>query len=98
MPWPSGNDGGFPPAVRAAILRRDPTCQLRRPGCTGRSTEADHVVPRSRGGSDDVDNGRGVCGSCHQAVTQEQAAAGRREVAAKRLHPAARRPHPGLRG
>ena len=30
--------------------------------------EAHHVLPRSRGGTDDLSNGAALCRSCHQAV------------------------------
>lgn len=54
-------------ALRAAVLRSDPTCTT--PGCRRRSTHADHVVPRSRGGADTLANLRGLCASCHSRVT-----------------------------
>jgi 5-methylcytosine-specific restriction endonuclease McrA len=50
-------------ALRAACLRRDPVC--RTPGCGRASTHADHVVPRARGGPDDLVNLQGLCASCH---------------------------------
>lgn len=37
--------------------------------CTGRATEAHHVLPRSRGGTDDpVENGLACCRNGHQAI------------------------------
>lgn len=86
---------GFPPVIRRAILERDPYCTIGRPGCTGTSTEADHIRARHLGGSDEPSNGRGACSWCHQRVTQEQAASAR-----ARQRDAAKRPavkHPGLR-
>lgn len=50
-------------ALRKAVLARDPVCKTR--GCGRPSTHADHIVPRSRGGADTVDNCRGLCASCH---------------------------------
>lgn len=67
MPWPAGGGRRRPlpkdwPARRAATLARDPTCKLRFPGCTVRSTQADHVDPD---GGDGLDNLQGACGPCH---------------------------------
>lgn len=54
--------------VRAAVLQRDGyQCRLRLPGCLGRATEVDHIVPRAAGGPVfDLDNLRAVCASCHR--------------------------------
>ncbi|OYY40450.1 HNH endonuclease signature motif containing protein [Reyranella sp.] len=49
--------------LRAATLARDPVCITR--GCGQPSSHADHVVPRSKGGADSLDNLRGMCGPCH---------------------------------
>lgn len=75
---------------RAIVLARHPTCYLRYPGCTGTSTEDDHVVPLSQGGRNDLANRRGACHHCHHIKSQREAAAGK---AAKR-RPTER--HPGL--
>ena len=53
--------------LRAVVLARDPYC--RTPGCTRRSTHADHIVPRSQGGRDILANLRGLCASCHNRRT-----------------------------
>lgn len=68
--WPKGTrhkprKGDFPPAVRNKILRFYPTCWFSYPGCTGKSTQAHHVVEVEDGGSNDFDNGVGVCAECH---------------------------------
>lgn len=54
-------------ALRQACLARDPCC--RTPGCGQRSTHADHIVPRSKGGPDALHNLRGMCTSCHNSRT-----------------------------
>lgn len=48
------------------ILTRDPTCQLQLPGCTHHSQTADHITPRSQGGTDQDHNLRGACHHCNQ--------------------------------
>ena len=35
------------------------------PDCTGRSTHAHHILPRSQGGDNMPDNGLGTCSRCH---------------------------------
>lgn len=54
-------------ATRAALLARDPYCT--EPGCTSPSTDAAHVVSRHQGGSDDLDNLRGLCHRHHSRET-----------------------------
>lgn len=76
---------------RAIVLRRDPVCYLHYDGCTIYSTEDDHVIPLSQGGSDHLDNRRGACHRCHRKKSQSEAAQGKQ---AKRHRPA--EPHPGL--
>lgn len=53
--------------VRLAVLERDGyECRLRLPGCLGRATEVDHIVPRAAGGPVfDLDNLRAACRSCN---------------------------------
>jgi 5-methylcytosine-specific restriction enzyme A len=52
---------------RAIVIQREPTCHWRLPGCTGRSTQADHLRPVSQGGSNNLDNLVGSCRSCNEA-------------------------------
>jgi 5-methylcytosine-specific restriction endonuclease McrA len=52
---------------RGITLRREPSCHWRLPGCTGRSTTADHLVAVSRGGSNDLGNLVGSCRHCNEA-------------------------------
>ncbi|MCC7046729.1 MAG: HNH endonuclease [Alphaproteobacteria bacterium] len=54
-------------AVRVTVLRRDRKCSV--PGCYRGSVHVDHIVPRSRGGSDELHNLRGLCASCHARKT-----------------------------
>lgn len=73
--------------MRAAILARDPQCRLALAGCTGTSTEADHVLPRFLGGEDTMRNGRGVCSHCHAIQTRAQSTIGLRRQAARGRYP-----------
>jgi 5-methylcytosine-specific restriction endonuclease McrA len=52
---------------RAIALEREPECHWRLPGCTLKSTQADHVLPVSRGGSNSLDNLVGSCQHCNEA-------------------------------
>jgi 5-methylcytosine-specific restriction protein A len=56
-------------AIRAEVIVRDPICRIchRNP-----STDADHVVPRSRGGTDDLTNLQGTCHGCHSSKTARE--------------------------
>lgn len=58
--------------VRRAVYERDDyTCQVCgvEGGADGEDVvlQADHIVPRSRGGEDDMENLRTLCRTCHQA-------------------------------
>lgn len=48
--------------IRRDILKRDPKCRLRYQGCTGKSTEVDHIT---RGDNHDPSNLQGACAKCH---------------------------------
>jgi len=55
---------------RAMILARDPLCvHCRERGRTTPATEADHIVPLRRGGGWSLENGQGLCKSCHSRRT-----------------------------
>lgn len=65
---------------RAIALRRDKwQCQIRLADvCTGRATDCDHIVPRSQGGSNDVQNLRAACKACHKKKTAQEGGGNRR--------------------
>jgi 5-methylcytosine-specific restriction protein A len=84
-PWHHQTDGsaarGYGASwrkLRAQVMRRDKgICQL----ClaSGRVTPAsdcDHVIPKAKGGTDDLGNLQMLCSPCHAAKTQLEAAAG----------------------
>ena len=51
---------------RQIALGREPVCHWKLPGCTMASTQADHVVAVSQGGSNDLSNLVGSCESCNR--------------------------------
>lgn len=95
--WAGSHSTGFPTRTRARILRRDPWCLC--PGCANhagpcvaRSTIADHIVPRSEGGTDHPTNGQGLCDPCHRHKTAAEAERGKARKSPRRRPEA----HPGL--
>ena len=62
---PGHHDGLLPDSADSATR----TC------CTGRSEEADHILPVADGGTDDPENLREVCRHCYRARTARDAAA-----------------------
>lgn len=82
MPWDSSGHPGstrLQRKQRSDILKRDPVCYLRFPGCTDASTVEDHVIPLSQGGDRwSYSNRRGACTSCHNIKTQQEAQAARK--------------------
>ena len=57
---------------RKTIIARDPICRF--PGCRKPSAEADHIVPRSKGGGWELENGQGLCKSHHSQKTRREEA------------------------
>jgi len=62
--------GGRHQLWRKLILARDPLCKLAIL-CDGTAlaTEADHIVPLSKGGDWSMENGQGACHRCHSHKT-----------------------------
>lgn len=57
---------------RKMVLHRDPVCKI----CNSApSTVADHIIPLARGGENTLENGQGLCASCHGKKTQAEDAA-----------------------
>jgi 5-methylcytosine-specific restriction enzyme A len=65
--WGQGNRGNRrSSAMRALVLREEPVCRY----CQALpSTQVDHVIPLSEGGSSGRDNLAGVCWPCHVSKT-----------------------------
>lgn len=60
---------------RAVVLMRDhhlcQACAVH--GRTTAANQVDHIVPKHKGGTDDLDNLRAICEECHTAKTIEEA-------------------------
>lgn len=54
--------------IRETVLIEEPICRIckRRP-----STQVDHIIPVSQGGTDERDNLQGICEPCHDKKTRE---------------------------
>lgn len=53
--------------LRADTIKKQPLCQLRLDGCTGISTTADHIIPRSQRPELTLvrSNLQGACAACN---------------------------------
>lgn len=56
--------------LRAQVLKEEPTCRIRLPGCTHTATTADHIIPASQ--RPDLylvrSNIRGACSQCNSRL------------------------------
>src|SRR5665648_99111 len=65
-------------AWRLAVLNRCGwRCQTQGPGCERRATQADHIIPVAEGGQTTMQNGAGICVTCHKKEFLAEAARGR---------------------
>jgi len=63
-------------AWRLAVLNRCGwRCQTQGPGCQGRASQADHIIPVAEGGQTTMENGAGICVTCREIKTQAEARA-----------------------
>ncbi len=66
--------------IRIRVLERDfyscVPCK-RRDASIRPASEVDHIIPRSRGGTDEMTNLQAICTDCHQEKTANEAAAAR---------------------
>lgn len=92
MPWTTNTSRPLPPGWRSTqqrILTRDPLCRA----ChRARSTEVDHLIPRSRGGTDHPTNLQGLCPTCHARKTKSESSAARWTDQHRARRPTERRP------
>lgn len=59
--------------LRRMVIRRDPCCVLcLKQGRVTASTDADHIIPKDKGGKDSLDNLQGLCSSCHGKKTRAE--------------------------
>jgi 5-methylcytosine-specific restriction endonuclease McrA len=56
---------GWKAARREVLLRDAYQCQICKACVSGKRAHVDHIVPKSKGGSDEVSNLRCLCVSCH---------------------------------
>jgi 5-methylcytosine-specific restriction protein A len=63
--------------TRKRHLETEPMCRM----CGRRATDVDHIVPRSKGGTDVSSNLQALCGPCHRTKTGREGSAA---LAAKR--------------
>lgn len=62
-------------AWRAAVIERDPWCvdpMRRHANALVPASHADHIVDVRHGGAWTLENGRGLCPSCHSAKTASE--------------------------
>jgi 5-methylcytosine-specific restriction protein A len=84
-PWqhdrPSPAARGYGPRwkkLRKMILARDPLClECLKTGRVTPSTTCDHIVPKARGGTDALENLRGLCRRCHETKSAREGQASR---------------------
>jgi 5-methylcytosine-specific restriction endonuclease McrA len=54
-------------ANRQIVIQREPVCHWQLKGCTGKSTQADHLIPLAQGGTYALENLVGACARCNAA-------------------------------
>lgn len=55
--------------LRAKKLQESPFCECPDPTCNEIATEVDHIIPRSKGGPDIIENLQSLTKSCHSKKT-----------------------------
>ena len=76
MAWPTSDRGsrGYGASwdrLRAQAMKRDTyMCQpCKKSGFITNATQVDHIVPKAKGGTDDLDNLQAICSECHKSKT-----------------------------
>ncbi len=65
--WAGGSTHAWRVVRRQVLVRDGYRCLIKGPNCTIVATTADHVIPKSQGGTDDPANLRAACGPCNQS-------------------------------
>jgi AAA domain-containing protein/HNH endonuclease len=68
--WAGGSTRAWRKTRELVLARDGYRCQIRGPKCTTTATEADHIVTREAGGTDDPANLRAACGPCNRGRTR----------------------------
>lgn len=94
MAWPNGGPSRTSSPqwrrTRTTILERDNhTCTCGQP-----ATQVDHINPHTQGGTDNPDNLRAICTTCHKRKTAAEATAARWPPTMRLRRPT--EPHPGI--
>ena len=65
--------------IRKQVLMRDGyLCQVcKRAGKPRAANEVDHITPKAKGGTDDLNNLQAICGPCHKRKTAQEKGRGR---------------------
>jgi len=59
--------------LRLWVLKREPLCrECRKAGKLTPATDVDHITSRAKGGTDDPENLRSLCESCHSVKTARE--------------------------
>lgn len=98
MSWDTSNRRSRLPAnwftvIRPHILKRDPRCKLQYQGCTGKSTQVDHI---DRGDDHRYSNLQGVCAKCHATKSAREGRQAQLTRRQRRLRPLEEHPREGL--
>ena len=71
---------------RAYLLAHEPLCrECIRQGNTTLATICDHIIPKSQGGTDDMNNLQPLCTDCHDEKTARESAQAQGRVWRKRI-------------
>jgi 5-methylcytosine-specific restriction endonuclease McrA len=66
------NSSSIPPAIRRLVFA-EARHQCQQPGCNHTSfLEVHHVIPRARGGTNDVSNLKLICSACHKLLHEKE--------------------------